>query len=49
MEHVRHDFVVPAEVLALLPWADPAQEDDRRALLEQEHPQLSDALVGVTP
>lgn len=44
MEHARHDFVVPAEVLALLPWADPSLEDDRRALLEQEHPELSEAL-----
>lgn len=44
MEHARHQFVFPAEILALSPWSDPSVEDGRRELLEQEHPELADAL-----
>lgn len=41
---LRRQFVVPDEVVNLLPWADPDNENDRHALLEQEHPELAEAL-----
>lgn len=43
-EALRRAFVFPERALALVPWADPASEDDRRVLIEAEHPELEDAL-----
>lgn len=44
VEHARHEFVFPADVRALSPWSDPFVEDDRRELLEHEHPELAGAV-----